>query len=124
MQGLDIGETKQLPPTVSVLYQWGNDTKFHLGAGLNYTEFFEEKTSNELDAALTADTDLNLESSTGLAVKFGFDTPITNDWNFSGSLYYISIATTAEIMIDNQVAASVDVDIDPWVVMLGVSTVF
>jgi outer membrane protein len=124
LQGLDVGETKHLPPTVSVLYHWGDETQFHVGAGLNYTLFFEEKSSAELDTALAADTELQLEDSLGVALKFGFDTPMTDDWNFSGSLYYITIDTTADIIIADAVAASVDVDIDPWVVMLGVSTSF
>ena len=45
LAGLDIGETKQLPPTLSFVYQWGGETKYHVGAGLNYTKFFEEKSS-------------------------------------------------------------------------------
>ncbi|TQV80269.1 OmpW/AlkL family protein [Aliikangiella coralliicola] len=124
LSGVSIGETKQLPPTFSLIYQWGNETKYHVGAGLNYTEFFDEKSDADLNNALGVQSDLELDSSTGLAVKFGFDTPVSKNWNFSGSLYYIQIDTTADVIVNNAVAASVDVDIDPWVLMLGVSTQF
>lgn len=120
LAGVEIGETKHLPPTVSMIYQWGNDTKFHVGAGINYTAFFEEESSAALNAALNATSELELDASTGLAVKFGFDVPVADDWYFSGSLYYLSIDTTADIIVNDAVAASVDVDIDPWVLMLGV----
>lgn len=124
LAGLDVGETKHLPPTVSLIYQWGEDTKFHVGAGINYTKFFEEESSSALNTALGAASNLELDASTGLAVKFGFDTPMTDDWTFSGSLYYMGIDTTADIIVNGAVAASVDVDIDPWVLMLGVGTHF
>ncbi len=124
LDGVNIGETKQLPPTVSLIYQWGNDVTYHVGAGINYTRFFEEKSHADLNAALNAETKLELDASTGFAVKFGFDAPISDEWSFTGNLYYMGIDTTADIVIDNNVAASVDVDIDPWVVMLGVSTSF
>ncbi len=124
LAGVPIGETKHLPPTFSAVYQWGEETKWHVGAGLNYTVFFDEESSAALNDALNAQSELDLDASIGAAIKFGFDTPVTKDWNFSGSLYYMQIDTTADVVIDNAVAASVDVDIDPWVIMLGVSTTF
>ena len=124
LSGVNIGETKHLPPTFSMVYQWGSETKYHVGAGLNYTVFFDEEAAQDLNTALSAQADLDLDSSLGVAVKFGFDTPINNDWNFSGSVYYMNIETTADVIVNDAVAASVDVDINPWVVMLGVSTTF
>ncbi|WP_185964568.1 OmpW/AlkL family protein [Aliikangiella marina] len=124
LTGLDIGETKHLPPTFSVVYQWGNETTYHVGAGLNYTTFFDEETTPALDTALAGDTGLSLDDSFGLAVKFGFDTPISEDWTFSGSVYYMNIETDADVILDGAVAATVDVEINPWVVMLGVGTTF
>ncbi|MCW8876392.1 MAG: outer membrane beta-barrel protein [Kangiellaceae bacterium] len=124
LSGVNIGETKHLPPTFSMVYQWGNETKYHVGAGLNYTVFFDEEAAQDLNTALNAQAELDLDSSLGVAVKFGFDTPINNSWNFSGSVYYMNIETTADVIVNDAVAASVDVDINPWVVMLGVSTTF
>ncbi len=124
LSGVNIGETDHLPPTFSIVYQWGSETKYHVGAGLNYTVFFDEEAAQDLNNALDAEAELDLESSLGAAIKFGFDTPINNDWSFSGNIYYMNIDTTADVIVNDSVAASVDVDIDPWVLMLGVSTTF
>jgi outer membrane protein len=126
LAGLSIGETKQLPPTVSVTYHWGDDTAaYHVGAGINYTKFFSEETSSALTTALAANsTSLELDASTGLSIQFGFDTPINNDWNLTGTVYLKDIDTTADVFVNGFKAASVDVQIDPVVWTLGVSTRF
>lgn len=125
LAGLDIGDTKQLPPTLSVTYHWGDNTTYHAGAGLNYTKFFEEDTSDALTTALGAETTaLKLDASTGLSIQFGFDTPLNKDWNLSGTVYYKDIDTTGDIYVNGAKAASVDVEIDPIVWTLGVSTRF
>lgn len=125
LAGLSIGETKQLPPTVSLTYHWGDTTSYHVGAGLNYTKFFSEKTSSALTTALGADsTSLELDASTGLSLQFGFDTPINNDWNLTAGVYLKDIDTTADVYVNGALATSVDVQIDPVVWMIGVSTAF
>jgi len=125
LAGLSIGETKHLPPTVSLTYSWGDTTTFHVGAGLNYTKFFQEDTSAALTSALGAtSTGLELDASTGLSVQVGFDTPINNDWSFTGGIYYKNIETTADVYVNGAKAVSVDVTIDPIVFTLGVSTKF
>ncbi|MFT5522001.1 MAG: outer membrane protein [Enterobacterales bacterium] len=125
LAGISIGETKQLPPTVSALYHWGKDTIYHVGAGINYTKFFEEKTSSVLTNALGADsTSLKLDASTGLSIQFGFDTPINDNWSLSGTIYYKDIDTNADVYVNGAKATTVDVQIDPIVLTLGVSTRF
>jgi len=123
LSGLAIGDTKQLPPTVSVTYSWGENTSFHVGAGLNYTKFFDEQSTSALTDALGATTtSLQLDASTGLSVQFGFDTPVSDDWNITGGVYYKDIDTTADVIVDGVRAASVNVQIDPIVWTIGVST--
>ncbi|MCF6193870.1 MAG: outer membrane beta-barrel protein [Kangiellaceae bacterium] len=125
LEGLDIGKATQLPPTLSLTYYWGDTTTYHVGAGLNYTKFFSEKTTSALTAALGAtETDLKLDASTGLSLQVGFDTPITDNWNLSAIVYWKDIDTTADVIVDGVTAASVDVQIDPIVWTLGVSTRF
>jgi len=123
--GLAIGETKQLPPTFSVTYTWGDDVLYHVGGGLNYTTFFEEKTTTALTSALGANsTSLELEDSTGFAFQFGFDVPISESWDFSAGIYYMDIDTTADVYINGAKVVSVDVEIDPVVLTLGFGTRF
>jgi len=86
-----LGETKHLPPTVSVqFYPMASDSKFqpYIGAGLNYTTFFDEETTQTLtdsigaianiaepsvpaDAVVASSTSLKLDDSFGLALQAG-----------------------------------------------------
>ena len=82
---LDAGSTKHLPPTVSV--QWyprGGQSGWqpYIGAGLNYTVFFDEDVDNQLVGLLGSLTDgavnsadLDLDESFGLALQAGVDIP-------------------------------------------------
>ena len=64
-----VGSTKQLPPTVSLQYHFGQGkvTPF-LGAGVNFTVFGSEQTSGAL-----AGSRLELDNSWGLAAHAGID---------------------------------------------------
>ncbi len=125
LAGLDIGEAKQLPPTLSLTYNWGDTTRYHVGAGINYTEFFQEKTSSALTSALGAQsTALKLNSSWGLSLQVGFDTPISENWDLSATVYLKDIDTKADVFVNGAKATTVDVQIDPVVWTLGVSTRF
>lgn len=122
LDGEAVAETKHLPPTISAVYQWGDKVKYHAAIGLNYTKFFDEAFRD--DSGLSNVAKLELESSTGAALKFGFDAAVSDDWNINASIRYITIDTKADIVVDGIVQETVNVDIDPWVFMLGVSTSF
>ena len=65
-----VGETKHLPPVVSLQYHFNSAGKVSpfVGAGLNYTVFFSQKTRGALAGA-----DLDLDNSWGLAAHAGLD---------------------------------------------------
>jgi outer membrane protein len=108
--------TKQLPPTLTVQYHFDTGSKFHpyVGAGVNYTYFFDEKTKG-LNSA-----DIDLDSSWGLAGEVGLDYDLGNDWMIGGQIYYMDIDTKAKI----EGFQKFDVDIDPWVYMISVGKKF
>ena len=78
---LDAGSTKQLPPTVSL--QWyplagPGRWQPYIGAGLNYTVFFDENVDSQLVGLLGSltggavnDADLSLDDSFGIAFQAG-----------------------------------------------------
>lgn len=123
LAGLPIGETKQLPPTVSFQYypEFGSDDfSPYFGLGVNYTKFFDEKASGELKTALgTDDVQLELDDSFGLAGQVGADWKISDDFYFNTAVWYVDIDTEAAVKVDGVTATTVDVQIDPWVVMVG-----
>jgi outer membrane protein len=112
-----VGETKQLPPTLILLYNFSpkSGVRPYAGIGLNYTTFFSEKTTGAL-----AGTSLKLDDSFGLAVEAGVDVDINKDWFFNASLWRMDIDTEAE----SSLLGKFDVPIDPWVLFVGVGKRF
>lgn len=73
---LKLGETKHLPPTLTLQYfPLANSSAFqpYAGIGVNYTTFFEEKTSADLNNALGFPaSELELDDSVGVARRAGY----------------------------------------------------
>lgn len=116
-----LAETKHLPPTVSALYYFNTQSNFqpYIGAGINYTVFFDE--SFESDYKDAGFNDLDLDSSFGFSLQVGADYHIDDKWHLNASARYISISTDATFKVGEDVHGSADVDINPMVysVMLG-----
>jgi outer membrane protein len=113
--GSQVADTKHLPPTVTLQYYFDTGSKLHpyIGAGVNYTNFFDEDIS-------LPNTSLKLDDSWGLAGEVGMDYELNDGWLVSGQVWYIDINTEASITG----VAPFDVEIDPWVVMLSVGKKF
>jgi outer membrane protein len=138
-----LAETTHLPPTVTVNYFFmDGSSKFqpYIGAGVNYTIFFDEDfddgavatiqalTQNDLGAAATV-SNLDLDASFGLSAQAGFDYEISDNIFFNASVRYIDIGTEASFDIAGvpSVATSgsiESVDIDPWVYTVSVGYKF
>lgn len=122
-----IADTRQLPPTLLANYQFPVSEQFlaYAGLGLNYTLFFDENTSSSLEGAL-GPSKMDLDDSFGLAVQLGADWLPRDNWFFNAALWYINIETRATIDFEGGPASggqagrtTVDVDINPVVLMLG-----
>ena len=92
---IDAGETKHLPPTVSFLY-YPNDSASrwqpYVGAGLNYTLFFDESTTGPLDGV-----DLSLDDSFGLAAQLGADISLSERMFLNLDIRWMNIETDASL---------------------------
>jgi len=112
-----IGDTKQLPPTLSVDWHFmpGSRVRPYVGVGVNYTHFFSENATGPL-----AGTTLSLDSSWGPAAQAGFDVDVGANWSFNASVRYIQIKTTATYGNGYKL----DVDVNPWVYTVGIGTSF
>lgn len=143
-----LADIKHLPPTLSVqYYPMGANSPIqpYIGAGLNYTIFFEEDTNSTLNNAGTIDLlagragalpgtvtsvssqDIDLDNSFGLAAQAGVDFMITDNLGFNAAVWYIDIDTEATIKSQTnigEVTAKVDVEIDPFVYMVGLTYQF
>lgn len=120
LQGVDIAEVTHLPPTLSAIYYLADGAfQPYLGAGLNYTVFFDEDADSELESVVGS-ADVDLDDSIGISVQVGFDYAVNDRWHVNGSVRWIDIETDATI--DSGAGRiETNVDIDPFVysVMLG-----
>ncbi|MCH8135325.1 MAG: outer membrane beta-barrel protein [Proteobacteria bacterium] len=124
LQGLgSIATAKHLPPTVSALYYFNNSSKFspYLGAGINYTMMLETEATDNGRAVLDSvgtggDYSIDADDSLGLSFQAGFDYELSNNWILEAAVRYIDIDTTIEVAN----SLKVNLDIDPWVYMIGI----
>jgi outer membrane protein len=112
-----IGETKHLPPTLSLQYHFMPDQMFspYIGVGANWTIFSSEK----LDPTLGAK--ISLSDSFGVAAQLGADINFSKQWFANVDVRYIQIETDAKVTADGVTEKVGTVKIDPVVysVMLG-----
>jgi outer membrane protein len=108
LDGTKVGSTKHLPPTVSIQYHWAPDSVFqpYVGVGMNYTNFFSEKTTGPLEGV-----DLDLGNSWGLAGDIGADIKLSDSWFLNVSIRYMDIETKAKL---DGVSIG-KVKISPWI---------
>lgn len=120
-----FGDIKHLPPTLSAVY-YPLDSKSafqpYVGLGINYTVFFDES----LDSRQKANgfSNLKLENSWGLAYQVGFDYMLTDSLMVNAQVRYIDIDTQASVDHAALGKVKVDVDVDPFVYMVGLGYKF
>ena len=126
---LNLGETKHLPPTLTLQYfPMASSSAFQpfVGVGVNYTVFFEEKTSSNLDAALNvASSELELDDSVGVAVEVGMDYMLSENFGLNAAIWWADINTDARVDVFDANGTKLaetdefEVEIDPMVYMVG-----
>ena len=121
--GNKIAETKHLPPTLVAQYYFGNAQSAlrpYVGVGVNYTNFFDNEFTNDLNGALT---DLSMSTSWGLAAQAGIDYQVNKNWLVNASVWYAQISTDVKFKLAGDTKV-IDTDINPWVYMVSVGYTF
>ena len=124
-----IGDTKHLPPTISLQYHFLPDGMFspYVGVGFNTTLFSSESLNSDardLFAALGInDANLKLDTSTGVAAQIGIDWYFSDKWFANADVRYIDLGTKAKITGTDEAGDAVvaelgTVNIDPIVYSL------
>ncbi|WP_392562211.1 OmpW family outer membrane protein [Orbus sturtevantii] len=120
LSGTSLGKIKHLPPTLSLVwYPLDSNYKVqpYVGAGVNYTFFFDEKLSGEAKNN-GFNRGLDLDSSWGWAAQVGMDYSITDKWLVNAQARYIDIKTDATTYLGND-KITAKYKLDPWVVMVS-----
>lgn len=86
--GGKVGTVKHLPPVVSLNYHWDTGSAFqpYAGVGVNFTGFWDEKTTGALEGA-----ELSLKNSWGLAAQVGADWWLNERAALRGTVRWIDI---------------------------------
>lgn len=108
---VDVGSAWLLPPTLTLQYHFTQFEGFkpYVGAGINYTHFYNEKAG----ALATVD----YSDSFGAALQAGVDVHLQGNWYANLDVKKVFINTTAKF---NGGAVRADVDIDPIIVGVGI----
>jgi len=108
-----LGKVSLLPPTLTVQYHFMPKSQFspYVGAGLNYTFFYDE------DAPGGGINSIDYENHIGYALQAGADYALGGNWSLNVDVKKIFLSTDVSI---NGGAVTADVDLDPWIVGVGV----
>lgn len=115
-----VGITDLLPPTLLVQYHFMHAGKIrpYVGFGVNGTLFYNTKSA-------IGGVNLKLDNSIGYAGQVGVDVDITKRWFVNLDLKYINLETKAKLSAPTGATiATTNVNINPWVVGVGVGTTF
>lgn len=126
LAGVAVGETQQLPPTVSIQYypdMGGSKVQPYVGVGINYTTFFSEKLTSAAKTALDAHA-LALDDSLSFAAQAGVDFEVAPHCSVNVAYWYINIDTTATVKTNTAGNVNIDVGIDPHVLLVGAAYKF
>ena len=114
-----IATVHQLPPTLMAQWYFGDaqsKVRPYIGAGINYTTFFDNGFNDHgKEAGLS---DLSLKDSWGAAGQVGVDYLINRDWLVNMSVWYMDIDTTANYKLGGAQQHD-SVRLDPWVFMFS-----
>ncbi|SHF17310.1 outer membrane protein [Microbulbifer donghaiensis] len=131
---INLGDTDQLPPTLTV--QWfpvcvESWVQPYVGLGINYTTFMDEnisRTANDyfmMVLGAQAGAHLKLDDSWGLAGELGIDIALGREsrWLVNAAVWYLDLDTEARIRFPTNFGRTViktDIDFDPWVYSVGI----
>lgn len=115
-----LASTWVLPPTLTAQYHFNTHgaVRPYLGAGINYTIFWNEKASDGLEAAVGR-THVKMDDSFGWAAQAGVDVDVTPRLFLNFDVKYIDMDTTAHLRTTGIGQQDVRVHIDPLVLGIG-----
>lgn len=112
LNGASLGKVGVLPPTLTLQYHFTDLGAFkpYVGAGVNYTYFYDDSLAN--------DTLHIKNSSWGGALQAGLDYEIAKNWYLNADLKYVWMST--DVIVNATGATLGKLDINPWIWGMGV----
>ena len=121
-----VGELDIFPPTLSINYYFQPKERFrpHMGVGINYSVYWDTSASQQTKAVLGSGADLDIGHSVGWALNIGGDYDINDRYFLTANLWYVDIEAEASLKSTALGKLDIDVDVDPWVALVGVGVRF
>lgn len=113
--GLDkIGKTWVLPPTLTLQYHFTDFGAFkpYVGAGVNYTMFYNQSGSTA--------SDLDVEDTFGAALQVGFDYMLNEHWGVNFDVKKLFLEADYETTIGGTKYTG-KAKLDPWLIGTGIT---
>lgn len=117
LNNLDLGEVSLLPPTLLAQYhhEFGK-FKPYIGAGINYTVFYN------VEPGIARS--VHYDNSFGYALQVGGDYEIAESIYINFDIKKLYLSTEVEVNTYSNGTVTADVDINPWIVGLGIGKRF
>lgn len=116
---VDLGDVWLLPPTLTLQYHFAPKSAFspYLGVGATYAVFYNEKVGSGLRS-------VTYDNAWGYALQAGFDYHLGGAWYFNADVKKIFLNTDVAVRTNAGTLINADVDLDPWVVGIGLGYKF
>lgn len=124
--GLDVGRAWLLPPTLTLQYHFTDFGAFkpYIGAGVNYTVFFNQSAGNTFNNAGVMVTNSRLHNSFAPAAQIGFDYMINKHVGLNVDIKKIWLRPDWDGMLAGNVPVTGKVNLDPWLIGTGLTYKF
>ncbi len=120
-----LGSVNLLPPTLTAQWHFNPDQTFdpYVGAGINYTIMLDRKL--KVSSGDLAGSKIKIDSdSFGFAAQAGFDINLKDGWLINADVKYVTLDTTVKLKTAGGWTKIDSLDINPWVVGIGIGKKF
>ena len=126
LNGLNVGKSWLLPPTLTLQYHFTNFGAFkpYIGAGVNYTVFFSQSPGNTPNNGVTI-TSLHFKDAFGGALQAGFDYMFDKHWGFNVDVKKLYLRPDFTAAANNgAIPLTGTAKLDPWLIGAGLTYKF
>lgn len=113
LTGVDVGDFYIIPPHLMLQYHFdiGNGIKPYIGAGVNYSLIFNEGNAAGFNG-------LKIDNGFGFSLQAGVDIQVRDNWYLNVDVKKTWLNVDAKTNL-GAVPVRADIDVDPWIVGVG-----
>lgn len=113
LAGTDVGDFYIIPPHLMLQYHFdmGNGFKPYIGAGINYSLIFSEGNAAGFNG-------LKIDNGFGFSLQAGVDIQVRDNWYFNVDVKKTWLNVDAKTNL-GATPVRADIDVDPWIVGVG-----